>query len=345
MHRKRWLPVRMFLPAALAVGLGLAGLNFADAGGPTSLAAAAQDLPPCTAEQMAGTRQGNPLVILDATEEGFPDLNNDSLATLVAGGRYAVVVDTSRATREATPTDGSSVPVQGSVQITAPAGVGLTRTGDKYTEAYSFTAPAPGPLRFQATWQQEVSGPPRSSDPTVTCSAAAALDVLAVARKPVLTSARFHADHGIGGAWFEALVVNQTPPDQGRVTAVLRVRPGVASAPAATGRATKSLTFNSVDLGVCCPLATYVRAPLRLRFEVDSAAGGARVVVTPGIDGLTFPVGRQLRFGFSLELRQAGHRVGGMRSGAVCTRIQISNRRQGRHTEMRCDHPGFAARP
>lgn len=345
MQRKGWLPVRMCLPVALAVGLGLAGVNVAGAGGQTGLAAAAQDAPPCTADQMAGTRQGIPLMILDPTEQGFPDLS-DSLATLVAGGRYAAVVDTSRATREGTPTDGSSVPVRGSVQITAPAGVALTRTGDTYTESYSFTAPAPGPLRFQATWQQEVSGPPpRSSNPTVTCSAAAALDVLAIARKPVLTSARFHADHGIGGAWFEALVLNQTPPDQGRVTAVLRVRPGVASAPAATGRATKSLTFNSVHFGVCCPLATYVRAPLRLRFEVDSAAGGATVVVTPGIDGLTFPVGRQLRFGFSLELRQAGHRVGGMRSGAVCTRVQISNRRQGRHTEMRCDHPGFAARP
>jgi hypothetical protein len=344
MQRKGWLPVRMFMPLGLAFGLGLAGVNFASAGGQTGLAAAAQDPPPCTAEQMAGTRQGIPLMINDATVEGFPDLNNDTLATLIAGGRYGAVVDTSRATRERTDTDGPSAPVEGSVRITAPAGVALTRTGDKYTEAYLFTAPGPGPLRFQATWQQEVSGS-RSSDPTVTCSAAAALDVITVARKPVLTSARFHADHGIGGAWFEALVLNQTPPDRGRVTAVLRVRPGVASAPAATGRATKSLTFNSVDLGVCCPLTTYVRAPLRLRFEVESGAGGARVVVTPGIDGLTFPVGKQLRFGFSLELRQAGHRVGGMRSGAVCTRVQISNRRQGRHTEMRCDHPGFAARP
>jgi hypothetical protein len=78
-------------------------------------------------------------------------------------------------------------------------------------------------------------------------------------------------------------------------------------------------------------------ASLKLHFGAESTNGGASVQVDP--DG-NFPFGTQLRFGFSVELRQGGRRVGGMRSGVVCNRVQF-----GGHSEPRCSHPGFAARP
>jgi hypothetical protein len=217
--------------------------------------------------------------------------------------------------------------VTGSVRVTGPAGLALTPMNKSFTDFYVFKAPAPGPLRFQATWQQEVSD--RTSGATVICSAAATLDVLVVAPKLVLTRARFY-----GGYRFEVRVLNQTPPDPRPVTALLRVRPGIATAPPATGRATKSITFNPLHMGIS---SVVYDASLKLHFGAESTNGGASVQVDP--DG-NFPFGTQLRFGFSVELRQGGRRVGGMRSGVVCNRVQLAT-----HSEARCSHPGFAARP
>jgi len=156
---------------------------------------------------MAGTREGIPLLIQDPSDESFPDIN--ALATLVTGRRYAAVVDETRATREGTATVGSSVPVTGSVRVTGPAGLTLTPMNKSLTHFYAFKAPAPGPLRFQATWQQEVED--RTSGATVICSAAATLDVAVVAPKLVLTRARFVYVSGQGDAGFELRVLNQTP--------------------------------------------------------------------------------------------------------------------------------------
>jgi|GEM_PF-4189490 len=309
---KNWVPA---LAGAIAVG----------AAGAAGSPAAVQEPPACTAAQMAGTREGIPLLIQDPSDESFPEIN--ALATLVTGRRYAAVVDETRATREGTATVGSSVPVTGSVRVTGPAGLTLTPMNKSLTHFYAFKAPAPGPLRFQATWQQEVSD--RTSGTTVICSAAATLDVLVVAPKLVLTRARFY-----GGYRFEVRVLNQTPSDPRPVTALLRVRPGIATAPPATGRATKSITFNPLHMG--SPSVVYY-ASLKLHFGAESTNGGASVQVDP--DG-NFPFGTLLRFGFSVELRQGGRRVGGMRSGVVCKRVQLAT-----HSEARCSHPGFAARP
>jgi hypothetical protein len=315
-----WVPA---LAGAIAVG----------AAGAAGSPAAVQDPPACTAAQLAGTREGIPVKIQDPSDPYFlgPEA---TLATLVTGRRYAAVVDETQATREGTATLGYSAPVTGSVRVTGPAGLALTPMTTRSTDFYAFKAPAPGPLRFQATWQQEVED--RISGATVICSAAATLDVAVVAPKLVLTRARFVYVYGQGDAGFELRVLNQTPADPRPVTALLRVRPGIATAPPATGRATKSITFNPLHMGSYSRVL-YVHGPLRLEFGAESTNGGASVQVDPGGN---FPFGTQLRFGFSVELRQGGRSVGGMRSGVVCNRVQLAT-----HSEARCSHPGFAARP
>jgi hypothetical protein len=55
--------------------------------------------------------------------------------------------------------------------------------------------------------------------------------------------------------------------------------------------------------------------------------------------------GTSSRFGFSVEVRQGGKRIAGMRSGAIC-HDRLFRRSDGatRHRAT-CRHPGFAARP
>jgi hypothetical protein len=118
------------------------------------------------------------------------------------------------------------------------------------------------------------------------------------------------------------------------VTAILRVRRGVAVPPPASGGAAAQRGFN--PLRPSSPNVVYYGA-LKLHFGIDTDRDRALVRVDP--DG-NFPRGSLLRFGFSVELRQGGRRVGGMRSGVVCKRVQI-----GGASQPRCSHPGFAPRP
>lgn len=306
----------MALPVALAAVAAVT----------TGSSAAVLEPPACTPSQLAGTREGIPLKILDPSSESFPD-SDTSLATLVTGHRYAAVIDETRATRESTATEGSSVPVSGTVRVSAPSGLALTPATKDSTDYYVFNAPAPGTLRIQAMWQQEVSGV-RSSASTI-CSATAALDAAVVAPNLVVTTARFYA-----GYRFEVRVRNRPPADPRSVTALLRVRRGVATPPPASGRVASRVSFDPLNPGA--PSVAY-RSALKLHFGAESDNGGVSVQVDP--DG-NFPHGTQLRYGFSLELRQGGRRVGGMRSGVVCRRVQFNG-----YSQPRCTHPGFTARP
>lgn len=308
----------------LVTAAGAIGLATGAAAGPIAVAQA----PPraCNAEDMAGTRNGVPLKMQDPAADGFPR-TEETVARLVSAHRYAAVIDESLATREATPTKGSSSPVTGSVLVTGPTGLALARKTKGSTVFYAFKAPAATRLRFQVTWQQEVSSTPGS--PVEICAAAAPFDISVVEPKLVRTRARF-----VGGYRFALFVLNQSPPDARPVTAILRVRRGSPVPPPASGRAASTVTFN--PLQVRSRGVIYYGA-LQLHFGVEGSNSGATVRVDP--DG-NFPPGTQLRFGFSVELRQGGHRVGGMRSGVVCRRVRIRD-----HTEPRCKHPGFAARP
>lgn len=311
---------------ALALVVTVAGADTLGASGATRATAAVRQAP-CTAADLAGTESGIPLMIQDPANESFPD-SSDSLATLVTQHRYAAVVDESRATRFATATVGESVPVEGSVHVTGPSGLTLTPATKDFMTYYKFTAPAPGPLRLQATWQQDVTTySPRPT--TVTCAASAALDASVLAPKSVTTHARFYE-----GYRFELRVVNATPPDTRPVTALLRVRRDVATPPSAKGHVAARVTFN--PLRAFDPSVAY-RGSLKLHFGAESENGGVSVQVDP--DG-NFPRGTLLRLGFSVELIQGGRRVGGMRSGVVCRRVQFAG-----HSEPRCTHPGFAQQP
>ncbi|MDX6514165.1 MAG: hypothetical protein QOE36_3669 [Gaiellaceae bacterium] len=303
----------------------LAGAIALGATGAAASPAALLDPPACTAAQMAGTRDGIPLMVQDPADEEFPEAA--ALASIVVGRRYAVVIDETLATRESTATEGSSVPVSGTIHVTAPPGLTLTPGTKDFTDYYAFKAPGPGPLGIVATWQQEVSSV--GSRTNVICSASATLDVKVLATKLVAVRARFYE-----GYRFEVKVLTQSPADPRPVTALLRVRRGVAKVPAASGRVAAKVTFNPLHMGV--PTVAY-RASLKLHFGAESVNGGASVQVDP--DG-NFPRGTQLRFGFSLELRQGGKRVGGMRSGVICNRVQFNG-----YSQPRCSHPGFAPRP
>jgi hypothetical protein len=79
----------------------------------------------------------------------------------------------------------------------------------------------------------------------------------------------------------------------------------------------------------------------RIIFAVRSGRSGSLdVEVSPAIER-----GDAIRFGFSVEVRQGGRAIAGMRSGAIC-RDRFFHRSDGatRHRAT-CRHPGFAQRP
>jgi hypothetical protein len=130
----------------------------------------------------------------------------------------------------------------------------------------------------------------------------------------------------------------QRPVDPRPVTIAFRMATGRTSPPSLR---TKPLRHSTIrPLVHPLPRGGYIPSR-RIIFAVDGGPhGGVDVEVSPSIFR-----GASIRFGFSVEVRQGGRRIAGMRSGAVC-RDRFFHRSDGatRHRAT-CTHPGFAARP
>lgn len=242
---------------------------------------------------------------------------------LTAGTRYRVVVVQERANGD------QSRPVDGSVAVSAPDGPALQPLTEDGRPAYDFTPQAAGSVRLVVTWEQEV-GSYRSGD---VCAASQAFDLPVLAPTRATVSGRFLRGGGDFGSSFALKLSGRAPQDPSPVTVVLRARRGTTTPPAATGKALATFTFRPDGDGTFTSRAITRR--LARTFQVDSTGSGLRLHPYPNI-----AFGRTLRFAFSIEVLQGGRRVGGLRSGASCRRIQFRQR-----SAVKCRAVGLRQRP
>ena len=220
------------------------------------------------------------------------------------------------------------VPYIASVQVTGPPAVPV-RSIDPRGPEFEFTTAAAGTLRLTMTWQQELFD--SRSNLVGVCAVTAPIDLAVLNPRPPKLTARF-----LSHLVFELRLSNRVDPlDTRSVTVLLRIRRGRATPPSARGRSAARYTFSAEGFSGGSKQHTIFNVAT---FEARGTNGATLVGVIPDTTGLR--PGRQLRFGFSVEVRQGGRRIGGMRSGVIC---HLKLTRLG--AEPRCSHPGFRGRP
>jgi hypothetical protein len=75
-------------------------------------------------------------------------------------------------------------------------------------------------------------------------------------------------------------------------------------------------------------------------FDITSEGNGFDIEISPSLSR-----GQSVRFGFSIEVLQAGRRIAGMRSGANCVDRLFRRSDGALRPRAICSHPGFAGRP
>jgi hypothetical protein len=292
--------------------LSLAALSAAAfALGPVGAAGAART---CTAGDLQGSRA--PAMLRD---HGL-DTQEDPL---VAGTRYRVVVVQELAIGD------HAQPVDGSITVSAPNGPPLQQGTADDRPVYDFTPTAQGTVRLVVDWQEEV-GSPGSGD---VCSASQAFDLPVV--EP--TTPQIEGLFSRGPASFESSFLlrlrGKVPQDPGKITATVRARRGTTRPPAPSGRAFAKYTYTPRGDGHFEGSGS--SRQLKRTFYSEDTGSGVRIYPYGNI---TF--GRTLRFAFSIEVTQNGRRLGGMRSGATCHRIQFTG-----HSAVKCKAVGLKQQP
>jgi hypothetical protein len=200
--------------------------------------------------------------------------------------------------------------------------------------AATFTAPTrPGTLSFRVAYLIDLL----DLDGEELCSADTTLDVPVDAGRPMRGTARVRTAAG-DNTRFLLHLAQQRPADPRPVTIAFRLRTGSTRLPSPHAKPLRRYTIH--PLGHPLPRGGFIPSK-RLIFAVDGGSdGGVDVEVSPSIFR-----GTSLRIGFSVEVRQGGRRIAGMRSGAAC-RDRFFHRADGvtRHRAT-CTHPGFAPRP
>jgi hypothetical protein len=232
---------------------------------------------------------------------------------------------------------------EGSIVVTAPAGVTLTEKPetDDFRGGYEFTAPKAQSVTFTVTWIQELQNQSGTSAGECQATAQITLPVFALKQARV-SSVKFLRHHLIrsGGNFvmsddFFQLVVTPAaaPADPAPVYVVLRLRAGRALAPSANAAPFKRIRLDklhSIDKG-------------GLLLDDDSVEGpGDTFRPALNVGRTYFKQRSTVRFGFSVEIVQGGRSLGGMRAGASC-RFAFSSRAH-RHYR-RCAVVGFAKHP
>ena len=300
--------------------LALAAITAALLAAGASTAGGARSAAPCTAAQLAGVR--TPLVV---EERGGANVKS-----LRAGVGYRAVVV------EELAIGGIGWARDGSFAVTGPPGLALKRVTAGGRTGWDFVAPRTGPVRLQVDWLQE-----SRDDPAQTCAASAAVTLpLAAAASLARVGAGRLTHPAAHASTFVLPVLPAKLADRRPVTVSLRVRTGAADPapsagkPAATWRL---LPENGRFTRAGGNSDAWLR-PLSLHYSVETSAQGA-VLFTVYPDP-NIPFGKSFRFGLSLDVRQSGKLLGGMRAGATCRRLQ-----QRGFSVVRCQATGLAQHP
>jgi hypothetical protein len=269
---------------------------------------------PCTADDLQGSRAPAQL-----RDQGL-DTQDDPL---IAGTRYRVIVVQELAIGD------HAGPVDGSITVSAPNGPPLQQGTADDRPVYDFTPAQAGTVRLVVNWEDEV-GHPGSGD---FCSASLTVDLPVLEPTAPQLEGRFHP----GAPTFESSFVlhlrGKAPQDPAKISILLRARHGTTKPPAARGR--PIARFTAIPQGDGHFQLSGATRQFHHAFYADTVADGVRIYPYGNI-----PFGRTLRFAFSLEVTQGGRRVGGMRSGATCHRIQFRG-----HSAVRCRPVGLKQQP
>jgi hypothetical protein len=268
----------------------------------------------CTDRDLEGTRA--PAMLRDHgldTQDG----------PLVAGTKYRVVVVQELAIGD------NGQPVDGSIVVTAPSGPPLDQKTADRRPVYDFTPTKAGKVTLVVDWDEEV-GSPGSGD---ICHASQSFDIPVLEpTKPTLVG-RFNPGPRTLGSSFTLRLKGKKPQDPAKVSVVVRTRRGTTKPPAASGPALARFSFKPSGSGGFVGRAGSRK--LSRTLQVDQEGAGVRIFPYPNI-----AFGSTLRFAFSIEVLQGGKRLGGMRSGATCRRIQFRQ-----HSAVKCKPVGLQHRP
>jgi len=296
------------LATAAAVSAAAVGLS-AGAAAPAAAARA------CTASDLDGVRTP-------------AQLNNESFTSqdgpLVTGRQYRVVV-----VRELG-IGTNAEPVDSSIAVTTPNGPPLQPTTENGRPAYDFTPTQAGSVHFVVSWDEQIGGP-GSSD---VCSTSAAYDVPVVAASIAKPRGSFSRGSSVFSSSFTLKLVAKPPLAPGKITVLLRARRGSTRPPAPRGHVFARFSFTPTNDG------HYSSREVDRRFGrvffAETSAGNSVQIVPWG----NIPFHRTLRFAFSMEAIHDGKRIGGMRSGASCHRVQFRG-----HSNVKCKPVGLRQRP
>jgi hypothetical protein len=296
----------------------------------------------------AQTRACNPGELGDARTPAEADGESVGKVdkALVVGRKYTVerVIENAIGSYPANSPYRQSNAKEGSIVVTAPAGVTLTERPetDRFRGGYEFTAPRGTSLTLTVSWIQQLQAQSGASAGECAATATITLPIFSLksARVSLVRYVRHRVVRVTGGFAVSddlfqlAVTPAAEPADPAPVYVVLRVRGGTTRAPSLTRR-----PFRRVRLD---KLHTVSTAGLSLD---DLAVDGPNDTFRPGLTvglGAFVREGRTVRFGFSVEITQGGRRLGGMRSGAICRIAFLS--RANRHYRQ-CRPVGFAKHP
>jgi hypothetical protein len=268
----------------------------------------------CTADDLQGVKA--PAMLRDHgldTQDG----------PLIAGTRYRVVAVPERANGD------RGQAVDGSITVTAPNGPPLEPLTENGRPAWDFTPPKGGSIQFVVAWEEEI-GSPGSGD---VCAASQTFDLPVLAPTAPRIKGTFSRGDNVFGSSFALKLTGREPQDPAPIKVVLRARKNTTTPPAPTGKALATLTFTPDGDGTFTSRS--VSRKLSRTFQADSTGNGLKIFPYPNI-----AFGTTLRFAFSIEVLQGGGRIGGMRSGASCRRIQFRQR-----SAIKCRAVGLQQRP
>jgi hypothetical protein len=329
-HREaaRWPAARAarYVPVVRSILLPAAALAvLVAAGGSAAAAPPAQRA--CTPAEIAS---GDAPAFVTARASSY-DSGSPALRRIAARRPYAIVVDPYRfeSARSANYVE------SGSVTVTPPPGLDLSafRRSEDVTAA-TFTAPARATtLAFRLGYViQLLDGAAEDS-----CRADVAFPVPVDAGLPLKGTATVRTPADDNTRFFLHLKP-QKPVDPRPVTIALRLAENTATPPEPHGKPLRSYTVHPLRHPL--PKGGYINGK-RIIFAVSGGPNGSfDVEVSPSIFR-----GSSIRFGFSVEVRQGGKAIAGMRSGVIC-KDRLFHRSDGvtRHRAT-CRHPGFAAKP
>jgi hypothetical protein len=301
--------------------------------------AAAQDLRACTPTDLSGTR--TPIEIAEDT----PD--QDTASTLAAGKPYVAVV----VPEQAISGDGgrNTAMRDGSARVTGPPGLVISERDDANSgrHVFAFTPMTEGTLHLDLAWVLDIDKGRPTAD---ACGATAALDLPVRAKELITTKASFARLSGNDSRVAGYNLAFVLPPrnglaakdarDTSPVTVLIRLRRGTTTPPRPTGKATYKVTYHYDSR------AEFLQTPgqgpnyvAKYFSNITWDSNGVQIGCNPNA-----PRGG-LRYAASVEVRQGGKRIGGMRGGGVCKSERYLRSDGAIRTRERMIKRSFAAKP